>query len=346
MLSMKNVLRALLTFVLLFSLVSFPASAETVQPGELISENGFVCERQINGGLALIRYEGDAAGKTVNIPDQINGYHVEAISAYAFDGCAMNQVRIPDTVRMIEAFAFNDCTAIQAVSIPDSVTFISGNPFTGCTALRNIKVDPLHPTLQRTSDGALYSKRNKMILCYPYALQTKTYTVMNETLAVGKAAFYGCDRLETIQLPASVREIEDDAFSGCRRLVRADLPESVLFIGRSAFSGCRNLRSLSLPAGIIRIESGSFEGCERITEVRIPETVHSIGDKAFYGYRALTDAFVPVGVTEIGDGAFDACSVDLYLHLGQHSFAVIYARNNDLAITYDTWDLFLTEDQG
>ena len=359
---MKRSLSVICILAMLACLISAPVQAETAAK---IEQNGFVCERLRDGNLKLVGYTGDAEGKTVNIPSSIEGSHVECIGAYAFDGCKMSGVTIPETVKIIEAFAFNDCTVIERISIPNEVFFIDGNPFTGCKSLVNISVDPKHPTLQVTSDKALYSKKNKMLLCYPCSKKDRSFSVMNGTVSIGKNAFFGCDALESVSLPSTLTDIGDGAFLGCIGLVSITLPGSLLSIGELAFAGCTSLKGVSLPKQISRIETGTFYNCEALTnvafserlthicgrafsgcksleEIRLPESVVSIGDSAFFGCASLTDAYIPVSVTQIGAGAFDECSVQLYLHLDEFAYAEIYAKLYDISFTYGNEDIFLS----
>ena len=358
---MKRSVSIILLACLFAILFVVPAQATT---GETVEEADFVCERLRNGALKLVKYQGNAEGKIVNIPASINGAHVERIGEYAFDGCKAVNITIPDTVHMIEAFAFNDCSEIKKISIPNDVYFIDGNAFTGCKKLVNISLDPKHPTLQVTSDGALYSKKNRMLLCFPYSKQTRTFSVMQGTITIGKNAFYGCDKVESINLPNTVREIGDGAFIGCTNLISITLPESLLSIGEQAFGGCSALRGISIPKDISRIERSTFFncvslanvsfsenltdicdmaffGCKTLHEIHLPSNVNSIGEKAFYGCDTLTDAYIPVSVTEIGDAAFDNCSVELYMHLDEYAYAEIYAKLYDISFTYDNVDMFL-----
>ena len=359
---MKRAFSVICVFAMLMCLISAPAAAEEAAK---IEQNGFVCERMRDGGLKLVGFTGDAEGRTVNIPSTIEGSHVECIGAYAFDGCKMKSVTIPETVRVIETFAFNDCAGIQKITIPNEVTFIEGNPFTGCRNLVNISLDPKHPTLQVTSDGVLYSKKNRMLLCYPCSKTERTFAVMNGTLSIGDNAFLGCDKLGSISLPDTLTDIGESAFLGCVELTGITLPGSLLSIGELAFAGCVSLTGVSLPKQISRLETGTFYNCadltnvafpERLTdicdrafagctslkEIHLPDSVVRIGDGAFFGCASLTDAYIPVSVTRIGIGACDDCSVRLYMHLEEFAYAEIYARLYDISFTYGNEDSFLT----
>ena len=187
---MKRIFALLLSVSLFLLCQPLPAFGSAANTAGTIEENGFVCELLDNGSLKLVRYTGKyQKGGTVNIPDTVHDYLIKCIGTNAFDGCKMGRVMIPSHVEMIEVSAFNHCTELDRITIPNSVIFIDGNPFTGCYNLQNISVDPKHPTLQTLDgSGCLYSKMNKMMLAFPYARQSGT-------VAIGKYAFYGCDKL-------------------------------------------------------------------------------------------------------------------------------------------------------
>lgn len=61
---------------------------------------------------------------------------------------------------------------------------------------------------------------------------------------VGRSAFRGCERLESVLLPDKVTFIGDYAFSSCRDLTTITFPASVTEVGEYAIAGCGNLESL------------------------------------------------------------------------------------------------------
>ena len=67
---------------------------------------------------------------------------------------------------------------------------------------------------------------------------------------IGSYAFYGCSRLTSINLPASITSIGHDAFTGCCGLTSLNLPAGITKIGSYAFMDCSGLKSLNIPAGI------------------------------------------------------------------------------------------------
>ena len=125
---------------------------------------------------------------------------------------------------------------------------------------------------------------------------------------IGSYAFYGCSRLTSINLPASITSIGHDAFTGCCGLTSLNLPAGITEIGYSAFFGCSGLTSLNLPAGITQIDNYVFLGCSGLTSINLPTSITQIGDLAFSDCSGLTSISLPASITKIGEQAFLGCS--------------------------------------
>ena len=122
--------------------------------------------------------------------------------------------------------------------------------------------------------------------------------------AIGDSAFYGCEALETVELPESAVRIGEWAFAGCPRLDGVTLPQSLRRIDRGAFSDCDALSEIDIPDGVRVIESWTFRHCPRLRRVSFPESVASIGQRAFEGCTLLSHALIPSGAW-VEDTAFD-----------------------------------------
>ena len=315
-----------------------------------------------NGNLKLVDYTGNAS--TVNIPSSIDGHDVECIGMNTFSACRASKITIPSTVKWIETGAVGNCENLQKITIPNTVLIVDGNPFTYCTSLVNITVDPKHPTLRVTTDGALYSMKTKTLLCYPCTKTDTRFSVLPGTLAIGDGAFSECDRLVSIVLPDSLKRIGFAAFAGCSALKSISMPDGVLSISEYAFYETA-LQSFSVPAGVTRIEEGTFEnctslrsvsfsrnlvsiecnafrGCSALSEIWAYENLENIDARAFYGCTSLRNVYLPDSVRAIGDSAFENCSPQLYFHLGEYTYAELYARIWDISFTYDNSNDFLS----
>ena len=145
----------------------------------------------------------------IRIPEK-----VQSIGAYAFSGASTGkgntELKIPDSVTEIGKYAFEG-NRITFAEIPEGITEIAEGLFSGCTILKEVKL--------------------------PSALKR-----------IGKLAFYDCENLNT-SIPESVSEIEEKAFrmwaakddpglpDNEKAHVSVTLPKSVTFIGPQAFWG-------------------------------------------------------------------------------------------------------------
>lgn len=148
-------------------------------------------------------------------------------------------------------------------------------------------------------------------------------------------------RLETVELPDSVKWIDDRVFRNCTALTSVTLSAGLRNIGASAFEGTC-LTSLTLPAGLTKIGASAFARCDQLESIAVaagnaafkavdgvvfsadgktlvlypsgrrgaytvPAGTETIGDSAFSGARGLTELTLPAGLREIGRSAFDGC---------------------------------------
>ena len=127
-------------------------------------------------------------------------------------------------------------------------------------------------------------------------------------VGIADGAFYGCTKLESVELSDGLQYIGRHAFSGCEKLRKIDIPDSVQTIGGNAFSGCASLESIHLPEGLTEIPEGMCYTCILLDEINFPDTVTSIGDEAFYQCNNLGNIDLPDNLTTFGNYAFAFCS--------------------------------------
>ena len=199
------------------------------------------------------------------------------------DGKQEEAYEVPQGIQQIKSGAFSCCSALTTIELPDSVTSIGVNLFAGCESLKNIRVSPEQPVFA-VSDGVLFDKAEKSLICYPAGKQEEAYEV-----------------------PQGIQQIKFGAFSCCSALTTIELPDSVTSIGESTFSDCSSLTSIELPDSVTSIGKYAFYRCSALTGVELPDSVTSIGEYAFYRCRSLTSIELPDSVTSIGDSAFEKC---------------------------------------
>jgi hypothetical protein len=109
---------------------------------------------------------------------------------------------IPDTVKIIEKFAFRGCRHLEQVDIPDSVTGIGMEAFSSCSALKSVVI----------GNTSAWVSVEAFSECS--CLQKATLACMH----IDAEAFASCHELETVEITNSDAFIDVDAFSRCGKL--------------------------------------------------------------------------------------------------------------------------------
>lgn len=266
---------------------------------DFIIENGF-----------LAKYVGP--GGDVVIPSEVTD--INALAGFQGND-SITSVVIPEGVKKLSFYTFQNCRKLRRVVFPDTLTSIGSFAFKGCVSLEKLDL--------------------------PTGLER-----------IGNNAFQDCAGLSELVLPQSLTDLGDDAFSGCKGLRRVSIyPDGFRYFGRNAFSGCKNLTdkngllilggtllnrydgkggdvvipdgvtrifeeafrnkkkvtSISFHEGVTTIEANAFSGCSCLISVDFPGTLKVIGAQAFRGCKELRSVIVPGCVEIIEEGAFQNC---------------------------------------
>ena len=167
---------------------------------------------------------------------------------------------IPNTISIIDDFAFSACFDLDSIIIPNSVTRIGKNAFEDCYSLPSI-------------------------------------TIPNSVTTIGDSAFYGCSGMTSVAIGDSVAWIGQMAFAPCRNLEyivvdagnpkydsRNDCNAIIVTSTNKLIYGCKNT---VIPNAVTEIESFAFYMCLRLKSITIPNSVIRIGGYAFFNCQDL-----------------------------------------------------------
>ncbi len=174
-----------------------------------------------------------------------NGNEVYGVYAGAFkDNTTLKEINVPDTFKVIEGSAFENCTKLERVTFVGSgLETIKEFAFQGCTSLTEIDFG---------GEGLL---------------------------TIATQAFQGDEKLATITLPSSLTQLNAGAFMNCKALTACVLPSSLKVIEMQVFAGT-GLTSIDL-SGIEAIYNQAFWGATALSTITGGESLKTIGSYAF-----------------------------------------------------------------
>ena len=238
---------------------------------------------QTISGLRVTGYRNDCP-KDLVIPAAIGGNPIVEIGEYVFREKNLVSVRIPKTVRVIQAGAFknNVFTSIdfspnlyeigfeafrdnhlEKVHILSTTKHIKSTAFGNNTKMREVTFEE---GVEEIGDFVFRDSKLLSEVRFPKTLKT-----------IGEAAFDNCG-LHTVDLPDGVVSIGKHAFRN-NQVVEVDFPASLRTIGESAFHD-NHLASVHFPEGLEQIGDHAFRS-NKLVDIRIPRTVKYIGREAF-----------------------------------------------------------------
>lgn len=219
-------------------------------------------EATIVGGSAKVRI-GTGGGVNTYYPDYSGYYHYTSI----YQG------------------AFRDNTEITEVSINSSyLTSIGASAFRNASNVTSISIDA-----------------PATIGSYAFSKTPATSITLKRVTSLGKQAFYNASACPTLNIPASLTSIGDQALVAMHGTKTFTVDSSNPNYTTDSHGFLYNKDKsclLVVPGGTIYTVLG---------DVAFPNAMKEIGDYAFYWNLAVKDVRVPYGVTKIGTEAFVGC---------------------------------------
>lgn len=255
--------------------------------------------------------------------------HVKTINRDAFRYCKIKEVVIPHGVTEIGICAFSD-SAIERISLPETLKVVDGYAFSNCTNLTELIIPK---SVTRISSCAFEQLPNcvltilndcedEELICFAFHAFAKDTACIKEVRApYGSVAMRYAKKsgLEVTTIPHSPENVGrpqkyhyiNDEFCcegttlheyfGHQEVVH--VPDGISIIGRNAFTNTK-VKKVFLPKSVFLIEEYGFSGTDLIEITG--EGVYTIEPRAFYGCKNLERATFPE-LASCYDISFEGC---------------------------------------
>ncbi|MBQ0075236.1 MAG: leucine-rich repeat protein [Prevotella sp.] len=172
---------------------------------------------------------------SVTIPNSVT-----SIINYAFRGCSgLTSVTIPNSVTSIGDETFSSCSGLTSVTIGNNVTSIGSNAFYCCFGLKIvINYSDLNITKGSNGNGYVAYYADKVINATEQMVNDGDF-LYSDSEKTKLLAYMGAS--VSVEIPNSVKEIEEYSFAGNTKLTSLRLGSNVQKIGTNAFKSCTNL---------------------------------------------------------------------------------------------------------
>ncbi len=228
------------------------------------------------------------------------------------------EIVIPESVKRIPDFAFQNCKSLKKITIP-ATTGIGIDSFMN-SGLKEVVIGSLTQKINPVFNLTSSHFRN----CMSIEKVTLGYGVKS----IGDGAFRGRSNLKEVVMYSGLEEIGVEAFynSGITSVI---IPSTVKEVGKFAFSKCSALESVTFgdvvgTAPIMSIDSYAFKACPKLTAVTFNSGVKKIGSFAFDDSFAIKDVYVNDLVTYLSveypedpyDGQYSSparCADNIYI---------------------------------
>lgn len=245
---------------------------------ETIRKYGLLYNEESNS-YSVSKYTGVLETNLV-IPDNFCGIEITEIMPCALSfHVELQNVYLPDTIRIIGTEAFYGCTSLQRIRLSDNIHTIGIGAFAECSQLQDITL--------------------------PTGLK-----VLNSDL------FYHCCSLTNIVLPENIEIIRENAVRGAEQLLHET--DSVLYLGKWCISSNDHSQStVHITDGTIGIADAAFLNHPCIENIRLPSSIKHVGIFAFDGtplWNSKTDGEVVYAdhwAIGISRGATDVVTIKL-----------------------------------
>lgn len=271
---------------------------------------------------------------------------LKIISKYAFATSSIEELKIPESIVVIESAAFYDCK-LDVLEIPINVEYIGPDAFSWSKTLSSVHFEKGSKlkylsgfssckALSTIDIPASVEEIGERAFAHSNIISV-TFAQNSSLKTIGIQAFWNTS-ISSIEIPASVEEIDCEAFYECGKLSKVifangsklkklnagyfyQIPDGMIqtvAARKGVFAECSLLSSIEIPASVENIGAGTFLNCTSLSKVSFEtgsrlKKIDGVYYRdysplgAFQNCSHLTKIEIPASVEEIGPATFKDC---------------------------------------
>ncbi len=226
-----------------------------------------------------------------------------------FSGCVyLQEITIPESVIMIEAYTFKNWIGLKRIVIPETVKYIDATGlFSGCQNLKSVTLpasvtsipDKIFNNCFSLTDYNFKGGYTKIGYMSFAGCKSLTSFDLSNVTSVGENAFMNCSCIKSIDL-SHCETIGAEAFRGTG-VESVNIPDNMTIVPKYLFADCANLKDINLNK--VQEINSSFCNCDALESVTIPATVQTIND-GFSGCNNLKSVILSGGMVCFSNTCF------------------------------------------
>lgn len=223
---------------------------------------------------------------------------VTSIGDYAFEGTDYSSVKLPNALKTIGNYAFNNLPLEQRLVLPGKVTSVgtgafAGTKITGLSIPDGMKSIGAHAFADTPIQGHLTIPDGVTDLGEGAFMNTQISTAFlpNSVTTLSQGLFQGCSNLNLLYIPDNYTDMSNYAFDGCDALETLRLSANTATMGEYSFQGTP-LEYIKVPSKVEVLSRGVLKNCKNLASLSLPANLKSLEAEALTGCTALRNISV------------------------------------------------------
>ena len=195
---------------------------------------------------------------------------VKIIEESAFEDCRfLKTITLPVKLEYIRDTSFKNCSGITSISIPDTVKKIGVDAFINCNKLVSINVDKKN-AVYSSKAGVLFNKKKTTLIIYPSSKKDTTYNIPSTVKQISRRGFRNCYNLKKVICPEKLDSFNQGyAFDSCKNLTSISFSSKLYWIEPYTINNCTSLKSIHIPSKVSAVFTNAFVGCTKLSKITV-----------------------------------------------------------------------------